>query len=285
MASQTTVLNTDILREIFEFVGFSDTAAGARLSRVSKLVRHWLNPRIYRFLVLEEFSFARLYDAHKHAPPPFAHHVRTIAILNTDRVGNGPFIRICSEAYLLDTWWLPSGSSQSASLPELHLISCYCIESSIPEDWRSSISRIYLDSGCGKFYGSWSPCFPVLTHLGMRENAANRARILQHANAFLTSASRLQVLCLQLYTPAPNLCATGIWKALRALRDERILLSQTADMSMASDRSVQNNEPGMVHIVARTREIFRKYVSGVEDPWAVGERVHVSGVVSSTHPS
>ncbi|KZW01717.1 hypothetical protein EXIGLDRAFT_788260 [Exidia glandulosa HHB12029] len=269
MASQTTVLNADILREIFEFVGFSDTAAGA-------------------FLVLEEFPLAKLYDAHKHAPPSFAHHVRTIAILNTDRVGNGPFIRICSEAYLLDTWWLPSGSSQSAPLPELHLISCYCIESSlaISEDWRSSILRIYLDSGCGgQLCGSWSPYFPVLTHLGMRENAANRARILQHANAFLTSASRLQVLCPRPYTPAPNLCATGIWKALRTLRDERILLSQTADMSMASDRSVQNNEPGMDHIVARTREIFCKYVSGVEDPWAVGERVHVSGVVSSTLPS
>ncbi|KZV85988.1 hypothetical protein EXIGLDRAFT_775017 [Exidia glandulosa HHB12029] len=69
------VLNMDILCEIFDFVAFSDTAAGARLSRVSKWVTRLPVPRIFKFLVLDNYRLARLYNAYEHTPPPFALHV------------------------------------------------------------------------------------------------------------------------------------------------------------------------------------------------------------------
>ncbi|KZV93056.1 hypothetical protein EXIGLDRAFT_768389 [Exidia glandulosa HHB12029] len=271
-------LNTDVLRDIFEYVGYSDTAAGVRLSRVSKDARSWLIPRIFKFLVLDNNSFGRLHNAHQHTPPPFGHHVETIAILNTCCVCPHSYslsIRANRMAYELNSWWLSPNSH--ASLPELHVISACCYGSAQHEKARTSISRLYLDFASEPPYDAWSTRFPVLTHLGFRELAAKRRLILHQANDLLHRAPPalpLQVLCLRLYTNAPDLRATGIWTALHTLRDGRILLLQTTDRLRAGRDPSQLNGEEKERIFERARDIFRKYVSGVEDPWAVGERVY-----------
>ncbi|KZW01701.1 hypothetical protein EXIGLDRAFT_691724 [Exidia glandulosa HHB12029] len=265
------VLNTDVLREIFEYVGYSDTAAGVRLSRVSKDARSWLIPRIFKFLVLDNNSFSRLHYVHQHTPPPFGHHVETIAILNVCCVRphwDIPLLWADRMAYVLDSWWLPPDSH--ASLPELHVISACCYG---PAN-RTSISRFYLDFA-SKFYHIRSTRFPVLTHLGFSEFAAKQAFILHHTTCLLRyELPALQVLCLRVYTDAPDLRTTGIWTALRALRDDRILLLQTMDRSITGTNPSVLDDEEKDRAFERTRDIFRKYVSGVEDPWAVGERVY-----------
>ncbi|KZV85989.1 hypothetical protein EXIGLDRAFT_232489 [Exidia glandulosa HHB12029] len=277
------VLNEDILCEIFDFAGFSDTAAGARLSRVSKWVRRLLVPRIFKFLVLDNYSFARLYNAFEHTPPPFALHVEIIAILNTCCIrapSDGPRIPIHHLAYLLDSWWLPPDSH--APLPELHLISACCFGAALICGGRTSLSRIYFDSGWGCSEAWPTEEFPVLTHLGLREYAAKRSRILHHVNALLhrvPPALPLQALFLRLHTLAPELRTTGIWAALHALHDERIILVQTADPPAvdANAGSTLLAQEDRDSIFKRTQETFIKYVSGVEDPWVVGERVYIRG--------
>ncbi|KZV89212.1 hypothetical protein EXIGLDRAFT_751292 [Exidia glandulosa HHB12029] len=277
-------LNTDILREIFEFAGFSDTAAGARLSRVCKQARCWLIPRIYAFLVLDNYAFARLHKAHTvdaSSPPFFAPYVRTIAIMNMDCIraplDGGPCLRIPPEAYQLDKWW-------PAPLPSLQIVSCCCMGTVLPErGLTTSISRLYLDSGCDSAMiidpDVWSEHLPALTHLGLRESAANRKIILRLVNALLYRAPpavKLEALSLRLHTPAPKLSTTGIWKALQALRDGRILVGQTSDT--VYDLPPWNSTEGKGKVIFdRTHDIFLKYVSGVEDPWAFGERVHRNG--------
>ncbi|KZW01737.1 hypothetical protein EXIGLDRAFT_691752 [Exidia glandulosa HHB12029] len=167
-----------ILREIFEYVGYSDTAAGVRLSRVSKEARRWLVPRIFKFLVLDNDRFARLYNYHRHTPPPFWYHVQTIALLNMCCVrapSAGLFTHTSNEAYQLDTWWLPPDSH--APLPELHIISACCYGAGIPEDEHTSISRFWVGGAC-KFHATWWERFPVLTHLGFSEFAAKRGQRL-----------------------------------------------------------------------------------------------------------
>lgn len=245
----------DVLREIFEFTGFSDTCAGVQLTGVSKPTRAWLFPRIYHVMLLDNVALRRL----NHAAFAHASHVRRIIVL-----GSAP----PDEEYEMHGW--PSAFLLRA---ELHVIA-----GGLGDAPRGRITRLYIDSGTlgaaslTTFITRWSWEF-ACSHFGLRVFAEHRAPILAIVRALLRprheSLPQLCVISLRVTACESDVKNTGLWKALRELRDPRIRVGRVPEDAPLSRPWHAREEVQL----RRAQDIYRAYVTGEEDPWSFGEVV------------